>query len=135
MFFQQFTTYFNQPISTTTSMTAAQTFTKGVGIILELMSGAMPGATANQIPKFLSVSCFPNESEKLYYGSNVLFRIRDIIEAKSIRRHRKELAVLNKFQRTVMNRGGKVTWDTTSNMGRKRIEVVAALIKRQMHSK
>ena len=129
---------FNQPISTTTSLDAAKNFTKGLGIILELMSGAMPGDTANKIPKFLSVSwlsCFPNEDEKLYYGSNVHFTIRDIILAKTMRRHRKELVVLNKFQRTVMNRDGKVTWHMDNKQDRKRIEDVAALIKLQTDNK
>ena len=138
MFFQRFTTYFNQPISTTTSRNTANSFTKGVGIILELMSGAMAGATAKQIPKFLSVSwlsCFPNEDEKLYYGSNVLFTIRDIIEASTMKGHRKELGVLNKFQRTVMNREGEVKWDMNNKKDRKNIEDVAALVKQQTEDK
>merc|ERR1719206_255167 len=132
MLFQRFTTYFNQPISTTTSITTAQSFTKGIGLILLLMSGAKPGDAANKIPKFLSVSwlsCFPNEDEKLYYGSNVHFAIRDIIEADTMTSHRKELILLNKFQNTVMNREGDVRWDSNKSHDRKRIEDIAALIQ------
>merc|ERR1719206_947284 len=135
MLFQRFTTYFNPPISTTTSITTAQNFTKGIGLILELMSGAKPGDAANKIPKFLSVSwlsCYPNEDEKLYYGSNVHFAIRDIIEANGMKRHRKELIILNKFQKTVVNRGGAVGWDMASQSDRKRVEDLIALIGRQL---
>ena len=116
-------------------MTTAQNFTKGTGIILELMSGAMAGDTANKIPKFLSVSwlsCYPDEDEKLYYGSNVLFSIRDIIEAKTMKRHRKELFLLNKFQQTVMNRDGDVRWD---KQDRKRVDDLVSVIKRHLKTR
>merc|ERR1719491_54074 len=46
--------------------------------------------------------------------------------------HKKELTALNKFQQTVMNRGGAVSWDVTNKNDKKRVEDLAALIERQL---
>merc|ERR1711971_534269 len=45
------------------------------------------------------------------------------------------LVVLNKFQRTVVNRDGEVKWDLDNKTDMKRIEDVAALIKAQLEGK
>eukprot|EP01084_Bolivina_argentea_P112707 200989_1 len=57
-------------------------------------------------PKYLSVSwlsCFPNEDEKLFYGSYVMLQISNITEATNLRHHAKELEMLNKFQKIIQN--------------------------------
>ena len=106
LFFQKFTAYFNQPISTTTSYSVAQQFSTGVGIILSLKSGSESGTNSSKIPKYLSVSWlsdFPNEDELLFYGDNVVFKIHDIIEGHSNVGHAKELSMLNEFQKVIQN--------------------------------
>eukprot|EP01084_Bolivina_argentea_P018792 34970_1 len=99
LYFERFTAYFNQPISTTLSKIKASEFADGVGIILKLKSGSKRKA-----PKYLLVSFlsdFPHEDEKLFY--NVRFQIYDIIEAHNLQSHKKELLMLNLFQKIIAN--------------------------------
>eukprot|EP01084_Bolivina_argentea_P008991 16828_1 len=116
MYFQKFAAYFNQPISTTTNLTAAHNFTQGCGIILTLKSAQ--GLT--KIPKYLSIawiSCFPHEEELLFYGASVSFQIINIHESEGLKTHAKELKLLNQFQRMISNE--EVKWDgceETKNM-------------------
>eukprot|EP01083_Nonionella_stella_P087276 242702_1 len=57
MFFQKFTAYFSQPMSTTTSRTIACQFAEGQGVVLMLRSGIeSKNVTVSKIPKYLSVS-------------------------------------------------------------------------------
>eukprot|EP01083_Nonionella_stella_P014291 40174_1 len=68
LFFSKFTTFFNQPISTTRELNIANQFSKGMGIILTLKAGKREKA------KYLSVSWlsnYPNEDEYLFYGQYV----------------------------------------------------------------
>ena len=62
---------------------------------------------ATKIPKYLNVSWlsdFPNEDEKLFYGAYVVFQIDDIIEAKDMQNHSKEVLMFNKFQKLLQFR-------------------------------
>eukprot|EP01084_Bolivina_argentea_P147845 258623_1 len=105
MYFQKFTAYFHQPMSTTPSKAAARLFARATGIILHLKSGSEIGANISNKPKYLSVSFlsdFPHEEELLFYG-NVIFKISDITEGSNLKGHRNELLILNKFQRIVKN--------------------------------
>eukprot|EP01083_Nonionella_stella_P286766 976036_1 len=108
LFFQKFTAYFSQPMSTTTSSTIAYQFAEGQGVVLMLKSGiGFENVNVSKIPKYLAVSWlsqFPNEEELLYYGDNVLFKLYDIIEMKGNVRHRHDLLALNTFQDIVQNR-------------------------------
>ena len=110
MVFEHFTMYFNQSISMTTSLRAAQRFSKGVGIILELMP-------VSWLRNVLRLECAVHDSR--YHRDRG-------------HRHHKELVVLNKFQRTVVNREGEVKWESDSKHNTKRIDDVAALIKAQL---
>eukprot|EP01084_Bolivina_argentea_P085009 153674_1 len=114
MNFENFTAYFNQPISTSTSKLTAQQFSEGVGIILTLKSGAKYHniKKASTIPKYLSVSwlsTFPGEDEKLFYGENIVFEICNIIEAQTNTEHTHELKMFNMFQKTLDNQ--TVDWN------------------------
>eukprot|EP01083_Nonionella_stella_P185906 679268_1 len=132
MKFHQFTAYFNQPISTSTSKSTGFQFSQGKGIILTLKSGSDDEHNASKIPKYLSVSwcsCFPNEDEKLFYGENVKFQIYNIIEAQTNQGHLNELAMLNKFQKTVQNQD--IEWDETDKKTRKMIDRLEWLIHHQ----
>eukprot|EP00484_Ammonia_sp_Unknown_P003925 CAMPEP_0197065234 /NCGR_PEP_ID=MMETSP1384-20130603/165329_1 /TAXON_ID=29189 /ORGANISM="Ammonia sp." /LENGTH=85 /DNA_ID=CAMNT_0042501993 /DNA_START=9 /DNA_END=263 /DNA_ORIENTATION=+ len=74
LYFNEFTAYFNQPVSTTPIMSVAKQFADGRGIILTLQSGAGRGGDIERTPKYLSVaslSSFRNEEEKLFYGEHV----------------------------------------------------------------
>eukprot|EP01083_Nonionella_stella_P144724 452339_1 len=109
MFFQKFTAYFNQPMSTTPSKTIAHQFaqSEGAGIILTLKSGTELETKVSKIPKYLGVawlSDYPTEEELLYYGNNVLFKIYDIYETNGNASHQKALSALNDFQNIVQNR-------------------------------
>eukprot|EP01083_Nonionella_stella_P029186 80430_1 len=109
LFFQKFTAYFNQPMSTTKSLRIANQFACGLGITLTLKSGAESEHNVSKIPKYLSIawlSQYPHEEELLFYGGNVLFKIHDIHEAKGHRniQHRDDLSALNTFQNIVHNR-------------------------------
>eukprot|EP01084_Bolivina_argentea_P257015 432915_1 len=98
--FERFTSEFDQPMSTTSRKETAQQFSQGVGIILELKSGM------NKTPKYLSVSwlsVFPHEEEELFYGSTVLLKIANIIDAETLTEHREELEMFNQFQRLIQN--------------------------------
>ena len=132
MYFQKFTAYFNQPISTTTSYSVAQQFSNGVGIILSLKSGLESGANSSKIPKYLSVSWlsdFPNEDELLFYGDNVVFKIHDIIEGHSNTGHAKELSMLNEFQRVIQNQ--YIDWDEDNDKIKEIINGLCILIRNQ----
>ena len=125
MYFPKFNAWFNQPISTTPSMTKAKEFGDG-GIILKLK----PGTSAeSDPPKYFDVSClsqFPHEEEKLFYGSHVNFEIDDIIEAAVNKSHAKEMQMLNKFQRTLQNE--RIKWQNNREM-----DAMAALIRKQQN--
>eukprot|EP01084_Bolivina_argentea_P265255 449540_1 len=131
LYFAKFTTQFYQPISTTTSLHAARNFTDGVGIILELKSGVKQVRNSAQAPKFLSVSwvsSFPYENEKLFYGSQVIFEISNIIEAENVKiKHRQELAMFNRFQQSIQNES--VNWHNNDKM----VEALAILIRTQQN--
>eukprot|EP01084_Bolivina_argentea_P162436 282694_1 len=114
MTFNKFYAYFNNPISTTTSLQSAHAFTCGSGIILSLKRAKGQYKNASEIPKYLSVSFmsnFPRENEKLFYGSNVQFSITNIhnIVGPEFQSNSKELSILNKFQQTIQNEA--VKWD------------------------
>eukprot|EP01084_Bolivina_argentea_P112047 199855_1 len=132
MKFSKFTTYFNQPISTTTKLEAAQLFSQGVGIILVLKSGVNRNNYKEQVPKYLTVSflsTFPNEDEKLFYGQNVVFNISNIYEASTMNGHQNELLMLNKFQKTLHNQ--TVIWNENDKNTQKMINALQTLIKDQ----
>eukprot|EP01084_Bolivina_argentea_P094408 169716_1 len=110
MKFEHFNTYFHQPISTTTDKNVAKSFSTGFGIILVLKSGVKKSVSTS--PKYLEVSLlsdFPHEAESLFYGSNTVFEIHNIIESANNKGHLQELKMLNKFQRTVT--GQQVKWN------------------------
>eukprot|EP01084_Bolivina_argentea_P010718 19980_1 len=114
MFFQQFTTHFNQPISTTLSKKIGIEFSEGTGIVLTLKSGLKDSSDTSKTPKYLSVSwlsAFPAENEQLFYGDNVKFTIHDIIkiEGKKNKSYLKECNLLNKFEKMIQN--NKIKWN------------------------
>ena len=68
MYFERFTAYFNQPVSTTKTLQTAQGFADGVGIILTFKRGGTKETTL--IPQYLDVSwlsAFPSEGERYSY--------------------------------------------------------------------
>eukprot|EP01083_Nonionella_stella_P167178 561167_1 len=114
MFFNRFTAWFNQPISTTNSLAAAYQFADSTGIILKFKR--VQGSNSSMIPKYLNVSwlsAYPNEDEKLFYGKHVVFEIYDIIEAATCETHRKDLKLLNLFQKLVKNK--HISWDQNNH--------------------
>eukprot|EP01083_Nonionella_stella_P019694 54691_1 len=128
MYFDKFTSYFNSPISTTTSLDIANEFSQGKGIILTLQSGAKWVDNPIKIPKYLSVSWlshYPNEDEKLFYGTYVVFQIHNIVEAAT--GQTTELSMLNKFQQTVQNE--HVEWDLPEED--EMIDALVVVIERQ----
>eukprot|EP01084_Bolivina_argentea_P090467 163018_1 len=131
MCFEEFKTYFNSPISTTTSRKAARLFTKNNnGIVLSLKCGIKESNDISKIPKYLSVSWisdFPGEEEQLFYGSHVVLTIFNIMECKNKKfiQHDKELSVLNKFQDIIQNE--YVQW----NENNEDIKHLVSLIKKQ----
>eukprot|EP01084_Bolivina_argentea_P040834 75376_1 len=112
MGFEQFTTYFDQPVSTTPSLISAQQFSQNTGIILALKAGTKHFDDASKIPKYLNVSRFsdfPAENERLFYGAFVHFSISNIIVAnKPQQSHSAELVMLNKFQSILQNQQVKL---------------------------
>eukprot|EP01084_Bolivina_argentea_P054193 99408_1 len=134
MFFQKFTTYFNQPISTTKSIKTAQQFSEGHGIILTLKSGIEYfNESKTKTPKYLNVSFlsdFPHEDEKLFYGCHIVFRIDNIIEAHNMKGHSNELYMLNKFQQTIQNY--HVKWDINHDKDRHMINALVILMKMEI---
>ena len=86
--FSNFTTYFNQPISTTTSEMVAREFSQfdGSGIVLTFRAATDYKNNRNRMPKYLAVkwlSAHPNEDEKLFYGNYIKFRIQRIMDGHS----------------------------------------------------
>eukprot|EP01084_Bolivina_argentea_P130100 229697_1 len=135
MQFEKFTAYFNQPLSTTPSFRIAQQFSQSTGIILRLKSGKSTAFEANssKIPKYLSVnwlSCFPNEDEALFYGSYVVLQIADITEADSLKGHKKELKMFDKFQKAIQNQA--VIWNEDRNGAM--IDALKMLIQKQQNN-
>eukprot|EP01084_Bolivina_argentea_P287817 493902_1 len=131
LYFDKFTAYFHQPISTTPSFKVAQQFSKGKGLILKLKSGAQHLNDPKKIPKYVRVSwvsCFPNEDEFLCYGAYVVFEISDIIESKDNREHCVELLMLNTFQKTVQNQNPM--WENRIKM----IEAITYLINKKQNN-
>eukprot|EP01084_Bolivina_argentea_P180738 312236_1 len=127
MTFTKFTAYFNHPISTTTSVRTAQSFSRGVGIILTLKSGSECFNDTSKKTKYLSVSflsSFPGEDEKLFYGGNVVFQIHNIIEAQTKQGHLNELLMLNTFQRMLKNQN--IKWNDESE---KMVDALVILIQ------
>eukprot|EP01084_Bolivina_argentea_P272522 464026_1 len=111
LYFERFTAFFNQPISTASTFAAAAGFCQGVGIILTLKSGTEYGTLTSKVPKYLEVawlSDFPDEDERLFYGGNVHFQIHDIHninnETNTYQSHKEQLLILNKFQKIIGNR-------------------------------
>eukprot|EP01084_Bolivina_argentea_P088529 159842_1 len=107
--FTKFRAYFNQPISTTSSIQSAQLFTAGVGIILSLKCAT----DAPNVPKYLPVewmSDFPYEKEKLFYTRNAVFKICNIHshDTRKWTSHEKKLSAFMKFQRILENE--KIIW-------------------------
>eukprot|EP01084_Bolivina_argentea_P270527 460024_1 len=115
MYFSRFTTYWNQPISTTKKEETGLQFADGTGIVLVFKSGIdkKHSDSTSKIPKYLPVSwcsAFPYEEEQLFYGENVCFEIHDIIEANNNNtRHCKELTIMNRFQKMLQNE--KIEWN------------------------
>eukprot|EP01083_Nonionella_stella_P087792 244380_1 len=113
-------------MSTTTSDTIAYRFADGSGVVLMLTSGVeVENVTVSKIPKYLSVSWFspyPDEEELLFYGDNVRFKIHDIIETQSKRRHEDDLLALNEFQNMVQNRC--VDWKNSAKWSSKIIKLI-----------
>eukprot|EP01084_Bolivina_argentea_P297487 512520_1 len=135
MIFEQFTAYFSQPISTTTSLQVAQRFSEGFGIILSLRRGTKNVENPRQIPKFLPVawcSDFPGEDEKLFYGEFVQFSIYDIIEAANMQKHSSELHMFNKFQQILNNE--IIKWDTRRKETKQLIATLKILIVQKQNS-
>eukprot|EP01084_Bolivina_argentea_P094410 169723_1 len=109
--FKQFNAYFDQPVSTTPSKKSAQEFSRGTGIIIALKAGTEHFDDASKIPKYLNVSSFsdfPNEDERLFYGSFVKFVIHNILEADTLKSHSKELLMFNTLQSMLDNK--KMEW-------------------------
>eukprot|EP01083_Nonionella_stella_P286660 975609_1 len=113
LYFNKFTAWFNQPISTTIDPQTAIQFSRGVGIILILTAAMEYLKDRNKQVKYLPVSwlsCFPNENEYLFYGKHVVFKISDIwTNDKGVQGHSAELNVLNKFQKLL--NGEQVSWN------------------------
>eukprot|EP01084_Bolivina_argentea_P152845 266541_1 len=131
MNFSEFTTFFNQPISTTTSVNTAKNFATDSGIILTLKSGSAYFNTA-KIPKYLGVSFisdFPDEAEKLFYGANSVFKIFNIMEGMNNKPHKKELKIFNNFQKAIKNE--PVEWNEDTKRGSQMIDSLVELIKYQ----
>eukprot|EP01084_Bolivina_argentea_P262863 444710_1 len=124
LYFEKFTAYFNQPVSTTPSIKVAQEFSQGCGLILSLKA-APRSSNTHKAPKYLSVSWlsdFQNERELLFYGTYIQFQIHDILTCQGkITSHKKELLVLNKFQKTIQ--GESVQWKD------KNVKLIISLIQ------
>eukprot|EP01084_Bolivina_argentea_P256316 431507_1 len=130
MQFSQFTTYFDQPVSTTPSMQSAQQFCEGSGIILAFKAGTEHFDDASKIPKYLDVvrfSDFTTEDERLFYGAYVQFSISDIIEA-NLTSHSKELLILNMFQSILQNKTFKQIYRAQKSKDVQRNSIIVALI-------
>eukprot|EP01084_Bolivina_argentea_P027809 51668_1 len=130
LYFNNFTAYFFQPISTTTSLAVANQFSNGGGIILSLKSGSGAQQSEDTIPKYLNVSWlsnFPHEDEKLFYGGYEVFKITNIFETASHTGHAKELFMFNKFQQMIQNH--KVEWNTKHKLEKKMIKALVTLIE------
>eukprot|EP01084_Bolivina_argentea_P169602 293997_1 len=133
MYFEEFTAWFNQPISTTMSFTTAYQFSEGCGIILSLKS-AIQNFDDLTVPKYLSVSwlsLYPGEDEKLFYSAHVRFQIANIhnFQQDELTGHATELLLLNKFQQLV--KGHPVIWDETDEEQSNMISDLVSLLKYQ----
>ena len=128
--FGRFTAYFNQPISLTPSITKAQEFSKGSGIILQLRVNKYYGSNRKRVPKYQAVSFlsnYPEEQEKLVYGLHGRFQICDIIEVYNHNKsHVNEVSAFVKFQELLD--GFEVHWDTHSKAGKDMIDMITKLI-------
>merc|ERR1712115_592546 len=93
-------------MSTTTEYTVGQRFSENTGVVLELKAAANALGDIKKTPKYIDVSqmsAFKNEQEHLFYGSNLAFVIVNIHETDSGLQHKRELQLLNLFQRVVLN--------------------------------
>eukprot|EP01083_Nonionella_stella_P027538 75905_1 len=113
VFFSKFTTFFCQPLSTTTALNVANIFAKGIGIVLALKAATQHLTEKHQQAKYLSISwlsSFPNEEEYLFYGQHVVFEICDIykVEQRQMKGHAFDLLLLNGFQKIISNE--YITW-------------------------
>eukprot|EP01083_Nonionella_stella_P225979 802966_1 len=113
LYFQKFTAFFNQPMSTSKRWSVACQFADG-GIVLTLESAVKSELDMSKIPKCLAISWlsqYPQEEELLFYGDNVLFKIQNITELKGMHNvdHKDVLLILNKFQNIVQNRNVSCT--------------------------
>eukprot|EP01084_Bolivina_argentea_P193039 331264_1 len=129
--FERVTSYFNQPISTTTSKIEAQKFSQGYGLILIFKRGS--SSNGGLIPKYLDVSwtsAFPNEDERLFYGKNIVFQIWDVITAQHLVSHREDLKALNLFQKCITNQ--KIDWTNRKKTPTNTIKHLTELVTNQM---
>eukprot|EP01084_Bolivina_argentea_P117371 208457_1 len=121
LYFKQFKTYFNQPMSTSSSFKVAKGFTNDGGIVLTLKSAFQHDNNKEMLPKYSNISLlsdFKEEEEKLFYGSHVAFRIVNItcIEGGTITHHSEELKVFNYFQDVLQNQSVQWNKDTIQKL-------------------
>eukprot|EP01084_Bolivina_argentea_P204849 349887_1 len=131
LYFQKFSTYFNQPISTTDNLITASEFAQG-GMILTLTAATQYISDETKIPKYLAVSFlsdFPHENEKLFYGSSVVFKVCNIytVEGKKFVGHSEELALFNKFEKLLQNQ--HVLWNLNDKKEQNQIHALVTLIR------
>eukprot|EP01084_Bolivina_argentea_P255644 430094_1 len=107
MYFERFTSFFNNPVSTTTNIRTAQNFAEGNGVILQFKRANSKNPLL--IPRFLDLtflSVYPEEGERLFHGKNIVFQIVNIIthhENSEPTPHRQDLKALNLFQQVITN--------------------------------
>eukprot|EP01084_Bolivina_argentea_P200792 343312_1 len=137
MKFTEFTAFFNQPVSTTTSLRVAAQFSDGAGNILTLRA-SMDSMDKQKKAKYFSVSwlsCFPEEKELLFFGSYIRFKIHDIItfESHTMISHREELLMLNKFQQIIGNQKNDLNANETMIFNHKLSRNLTSLIKQKQN--
>eukprot|EP01084_Bolivina_argentea_P291161 500385_1 len=101
--FDKFTTIFHRVLVAHPWLRKAQEFSQGIGVILTVKSGTS---------KYLAVSWlsdFPHDNTHILYGSHTLLEITNIHEAETMKSHKVELEMFNKFQRMLENT--IVAWD------------------------
>ena len=73
------------------------------------------------------ISAFPHESERLFYGKNIVFNINDIIKSKNHKRNTDQLKILNLFQDMTKNQN--INWMDKKNITDLMINDIVQLIK------
>eukprot|EP01083_Nonionella_stella_P073619 199220_1 len=130
LYFERFTSYFFQPISTTTELSVAHQFSQGQGMILILTTALDYLRPSGKQMRYFDVSwisAFPNEQELLFYGPCVAFQVTDIITFKpgALVPHTEELRMLRAFEK-ILN-GQQVNWEKESHS-----EMLRILIKERL---